>query len=601
MTVHPRLGRNLSKKTEDELMRLTALVLIFGITALLPLAAQSRGNGAVQCPVVKVEAERLPDMNLPRMGHTVLCLNGEPTAIGGHTTNFVPTPTLEYFKDGKWHLVDMAFSHDDGCAVELSTGKVLIFGGHEKNLGIGQTFEAEFYDPKTRECQGFASIDTKRALASALAMDDGRAIIAGNWYHKDDIEMYDGKVGFMHVKDVSVGRCSPYILRIAKDDAIIIGGGDTIGQQITHPVADRLRGELYHVPLLDTWRMLTGFIPYPSSFIFIGDEAKGDYSYLLPVKNDEGQIAIARVTNGEFSLLQTDVSIPKTCQWGEINYYLNFLVDRKCQRAYLLGMDAQAAVAPSGKARIYVVAIDYATTPAHLTLYYTDVLSDASNANPPLLTPDGDIMLMGGAPEGSYFKPTAATWLLHVSPYSHKAGARWPLWAWLLVVLMFAAVTAGLITIYRRRKRNQAVETPQSVTVEEPVTALDMPEEEPHEVPDDAIDSAELMQRLGQLMEEQQLFLKPDLKVTEIASTLGTSRNVLSNAIKTHRNCTFPQFINTYRIAYAQELMRHQPNLKMTEVYMVSGFSSETSFYRTFKTITGFTPTEWKCKNDSAN
>ena len=126
-------------------MRLTALVLLFGIMALLPLAAQSRGNGAVQCPVVKAEAERLPDMNLPRMGHTVLCLNGEPTAIGGHTTNFVPTPTLEYFKDGKWHLVDMAFSHDDGCAVELSTGKVLIFGGHEKNLGVGQTYEAEFY------------------------------------------------------------------------------------------------------------------------------------------------------------------------------------------------------------------------------------------------------------------------------------------------------------------------------------------------------------------------------------------------------------------------------------------------------------------------
>ena len=557
-------------------MRGIILSILYYLTALLSLAAQPGGKSAVSCPVVKIEAERLPDLNVPRGGHSILLVNGEPTVIGGHTTNYVPTATIEYFKDGKWNLLPSAFTHDNGCAVELSTGKVLIFGGHEKNLGIGQTYEAEFYDPKTRECEGFASTDTKRALASVMAMDDGRAIIAGNWYHKDDIEMYDG-------------------------NAIIIGGGDTIGQQITHPVADRLHGEPYHVPLLETWRMLTGFIPYPSSCIFIGDEAKGDYSYLLPVKNDEGQMAIARVTNGEFSLLQTDVSIPKTCQWGEINYYLNFLVDRKCQRTYLLGMDAQAAVDPSGKARIYVVAIDYATTPAHLTLYYTDVLSDASNANPPLLTPDGDIMLMGGAPEGSYFKPTAATWLLHVSPYSHKAGARWPLWAWLLVALMLAAVTAGLITIYRRRKRNQAVETPQSVTVEEPVTALDMPQEEPHEAPDDAIDSAELMQRLGQLMEEQQLFLKPDLKVTEIASTLGTSRNVLSNAIKTHRNCTFPQFINTYRIAYAQELMRHQPNLKMTEVYMVSGFSSETSFYRTFKTITGFTPTEWKCKNDSAN
>ena len=569
--------------------------------ALLPLAAQSQNNGAVQCPVVKVEAERLPDMNVPRFGHTVLCLNGEPTVIGGHTTNFVPTPTLEYYKDGAWHLVDMAFTHDDGCAVELSTGKVLIFGGHEKNLGIGQTYEAEFYDPKTRECQGFASTDTKRAMTSAMAMDDGRAIIAGNWYHKDDIEMYDGKVGFQHVKDVSIGRCSPYILRISKDDAIILAGGDTIAQQITLPVVDRLRGEPYHVPLLETWRMLIGFRPYPSSNIFIGDEAKGDYSYLLPVRNDEEQMAIARVTNGEFSLLQTDVPIPKACQWGEITYYLNFLVDRKFQRAYLLGMDAKASVAASGKARIYVVAIDYVTTPAHVTLYYTDVLSDAASANPPLLTPDGDIMLMGGAPEGSYFKPTAATWLLHVSPYDHKASARWPLWAWLLVVLAFAALTAGLMMLYRHRKRNQVEETPQSVTVEEPVTALNMPQEETHEAPDDAPDSAELMQRLDQLMEEQRLFLKPDLKVTEVASALGTSRTVLSNSIKTHHNCTFPQFVNTYRIAYAQELMRTQPNLKMTEVYMASGFSSETSFYRIFKSITGFTPTERKCKNDSVN
>lgn len=582
-------------------MRLTTLILLYGIVALLPLAALSQNNGAVQCPVVKIEAKRLPDMNIPRFGHTVLCLNGEPTVIGGHTTNFVPTPTLEYYKDGAWHLVDMAFAHDNGCAVELSTGKVLIFGGHEKNLGIGQTFEAEFYDPKTRECEGFASTDTKRALASVMAMDDGRAVIAGNWYHKDDIEMYDGKLGFKHVKDVSIGRYSPYILRIAKDDAIIFGGGDTIGQQITLPVVDRLRGEPCHVPLLETWRMLTGFRPYPSSCFFIGDEAKGDYSYLIPVKNDEGQMAIARVTNGEFSLLQTDVPIPKTSQWDEINYFLYLLVDRKCQRAYLLGMDARATAVLNGKARIYVIAIDYATAPAHLTLCYTDVLSDATNCNPPLLTPDGDIMLMGGAPEGTYFKPTAATWLLHVSPYGHKASAGWPLWAWLLVALTIAALTAGLMTLYRHRKRSQVEETPQSVTLEESVAALDMPEQETNEAPDDAIDSAELMQRLVQLMQEQRLFLKPDLKVTDIASTLGTSRTVLSNAIRTHHNCTFPQFVNNYRIAYAQELMRHQPNLKMTEVYMASGFSSETSFYRTFKTITGFTPTEWKCKNDSVN
>ena len=169
---------------------------MYCLTVLLSLAAQSQGNGAVQCPVVKIEAERLADLNMPRYGHTVLLLNGEPTVIGGHTTNFVPTPTLEYYKDGKWHLVPTAFTHDDGCAVELSTGKVLIMGGHKENMGVGQSFEVELYDPLTRTSEGFASLDTKRAMLSALALDDGRAVIAGNWYHKDAIEIYDGKVSF---------------------------------------------------------------------------------------------------------------------------------------------------------------------------------------------------------------------------------------------------------------------------------------------------------------------------------------------------------------------------------------------------------------------
>ena len=141
--------------------------------------AMPQGNNDVKCPVVKVQAEQLPDLNVPRSGHSVLLLNGEPTVIGGHTTNFVPTPTLEYYKDGKWHLVSTAFTHDDGCAVELATGKVLIMGGHKENMGIGQSFEVELYDPLTHTSEGFASLDTKRAMLSALALDYGRVVIAG--------------------------------------------------------------------------------------------------------------------------------------------------------------------------------------------------------------------------------------------------------------------------------------------------------------------------------------------------------------------------------------------------------------------------------------
>ena len=557
---------------------------MYCLTVLLSLAAQSQGNGAVQCPVVKIEAERLADLNMPRYGHTVLLLNGEPTVIGGHTTNFVPTPTLEYYKDGKWHLVPTAFTHDNGCAVELSTGKVLIMGGHKENMGVGQSFEVELYDPLTRTSEGFASLDTKRAMLSALALDDGRAVIAGNWYHKDAIEIYDGKVSFLPVKGVSIARSTPFILQTAKDDAMIIGGADTVGRPITVPAADFLQGEPCHVPLLEEWRIPPVVLMWPSSASFIGDKFKGDYSYLLLITNDEGQLAIARVTNGVFTLLPTDVPIPRSSQWGEI-YYKGILVDRQCQRAYLVGDDLRhESVNPSITTRVYVVAIDYATEPAGLTFCYTDVLDDTDIDNI-ILTADGDLMLTGGTPQGSYFKPTAATWLIHISPRSQTAGVRFSWWMWTLLALAIAAMALGLTWLYRRMKNKPMIET------ETPTVT---PNKEIREAPDTGMDYTVLMQRICLLMEQQQLFMNPNLKITDLATVLGTNRSAISNCINSQRNCSFPQFINTYRVAYAQELLHSQPDIKMAEVWVKAGFSSEASFYRIFKAITGTTPSAWK-------
>ena len=107
------------------------------------------------CMVRKIEAERLADLNVPRSAHTAFCVNGEVTVVGGHTTNFVPTATAEYFKDGRWHLVETAFPHDNGICVVLSSGKVILGGGSEKPLGIGQTFPVEEYDPTTHTFRAF--------------------------------------------------------------------------------------------------------------------------------------------------------------------------------------------------------------------------------------------------------------------------------------------------------------------------------------------------------------------------------------------------------------------------------------------------------------
>ena len=565
---------------------------------MLPLAATPQGNKAGKCPVVKVQAERLSDLNVPRAGHSLLLVNGEPTAIGGHTSNFVPTATIEYYSDGKWHLVPSAFTHDNGFAVQLSSGKVLIGGGHERNLGIGQSFEVELYDPLTHTCEGFGSLDTKRAMASALALDSNRAVIAGNWHHYDAIEMYDGHDGFTPVKPTRCGRATPFILRTAKDDAIIFSPIDSKGFHTPHPLIDRLSGEPYHDPLLEAWGLLLRYNKDQTK-AFIGNEAKGDYSYLMMVENEQEQAAIVRVTNGEFSLLPTDVPVPMTCQWGRIYYYSQIYADRQSRRAYLLGTDPDKRCQPLklDSARIYILTIDYATSPARLTLGYTDVFSDL-DIEFALLTEDGNLMVVGGIPTLSNFKPTAATWLLHVSPSAQATGITptfksLPLWGWTLAILAIAALAALLWLQRRRKNRNQAPDAVAVSTEGSPVAheALVVDSLNASEIGEDR---AMLMSRICQIMEEQRLYLNPNLKVSDIATALGTNRNSISSCINSQRDCTFPQFVNTYRVAHAQELLRNQPDLKIADVCLASGFSSEASFYRIFKTVSGTTPTDWR-------
>ena len=65
-------------------------------------------------PFTHMEHERLPELNIPREAHGLALSGGEYTVFGGHTTGFVPTPTAEYYRNGKWHVVVKAIIHYEG-------------------------------------------------------------------------------------------------------------------------------------------------------------------------------------------------------------------------------------------------------------------------------------------------------------------------------------------------------------------------------------------------------------------------------------------------------------------------------------------------------
>jgi AraC-like DNA-binding protein len=56
---------------------------------------------------------------------------------------------------------------------------------------------------------------------------------------------------------------------------------------------------------------------------------------------------------------------------------------------------------------------------------------------------------------------------------------------------------------------------------------------------------------------------------------------------------SFSDFINTYRVRYAEQLMLSNPSLTQAVVSEASGFIHNSSFIRVFKHLEGCTPTQW--------
>ena len=555
--------------------------------ALLTIGVlQATADNRKVCPFIKVVPERMPDLNIPRFGNNVFYHNDELTVIGGHTSGFVPTATAEYLDNGQWHQLQTVYPHDTGCALLLKSGKVLLAGGFEQPLGIGQTFVVEMYDPVTHTFDGFGCMTKKRTSFSGLELDSGKVVLSGNWYHDDGIEIFDGMHNFTQFKDVSQQRAFPYIFQIAQDDAIIFGSTDNYGNPIDSIIIDRLKGEPFTAPLFNEWKPL--YIPLAKRWddSSIGNAPQKHYAYLFPVVNSDGQLAIAKAEGTYFSLLPTVCPIPMQSQWGEIGYYTQVLIDQKAQCGYILGTDKDL----SNDDRQYILCIDYGQAtqgkPCPLTLYYTDPLPNMGICTP-ILTPDGDLILAGGKANDNAsdnFHPVSHVMLFRFGSQNTAIATQPVLWLWLsgiLAVILLAAILTYFF-IYRHRDKNW-------LPTSQPTSAAA------------STDDNTLMQRLLQLMDEQKPYLNSELKVADIAQELGASSRSISDSIKAARNCNFSDFINNYRIEYAKHLLRDNPDMKLSEIYLRSGFASEATFFRIFKANTGSTPSEWKNRIDSQN
>ncbi|MBO5579639.1 MAG: helix-turn-helix domain-containing protein [Prevotella sp.] len=547
------------------------ILLIIALMTTSKATADDVGNA--KCPIIKLEAERLPDMTVPRSGHSAFLANGEVTVVGGHTSGFVLTPTAEYFEDGKWHQLQTVYTHDGGISIVMKSGLVLLAGGFKDNLGIGQSFEVELYDPATHQSKGFGCLDQKRVAGAAVELDSGRVMITGNWYTNDGIEIFDGKTTLSHVRDVTQSHYLPHLFRTSDGDVLIVAGYDNHGESIDTIVVDRLYGEPFRNELFDNWHPLHYDLAQHSDDSFIGDETKGEFRYLMPVENKDGQLAIIDVRDTIFTPLPTSAPIPMNSQWGDIKYITPVYADRQHQRGYIVGFDKTS--------HLYALCIDYARNPATLKLYHTDPLPEAGMLTIPVLTAEGNLMLTGGIgtePNGN-FSPKASVWLLRFNDEGSEATASTNGWLWGLLAagLLLAFV---VFFVLKRRKPQPQQES------EEPSEAVTKGDEQ-------------LMQRICHLMDEKQLYLQQGLKVSDIASALGINSRYVSDCVKAVRGCSLTQFVNEYRVEHAKRLLLERPEMKISTVAIESGFTNDKAMTRYFKEQTGMTPTEWKNDNQA--
>ena len=109
--------------------------------------------------------------------------------------------------------------------------------------------------------------------------------------------------------------------------------------------------------------------------------------------------------------------------------------------------------------------------------------------------------------------------------------------------------------------------------------------------------------RLMEYLEKEKPYLKPNVKIVDIADDLQTNKAYLSRIINSYFKKNFSQFINWYRVRDAMDSFVKEPDIDITTMAGRSGFQSMTTFNTAFTRYTGMTPGEWckKYKNEMRN
>lgn len=106
----------------------------------------------------------------------------------------------------------------------------------------------------------------------------------------------------------------------------------------------------------------------------------------------------------------------------------------------------------------------------------------------------------------------------------------------------------------------------------------------------------DIVQQLQVLLEEEKVYLDPDVTVKKLAKKMGTNRATLSHVVNQYFNKSFPALINQYRVNEALRLLTDgaTKDWKLEVIGEMCGYRNRQVFHSAFKREMGITPNHFR-------
>ena len=181
---------------------------------------------------------------------------------------------------------------------------------------------------------------------------------------------------------------------------------------------------------------------------------------------------------------------------------------------------------------------------------------------------------------------------------------KWTIIIFLKVIITLITSLSIFVILFQRRKKREsatAVRHYEEILklkkeVHPQHTESEKSDEKANEKADE---SKQLASDIQQLFETEKIYRQQGLSVDDVATRLEVPPRLLSNAISQHYQKNFMEYVNTFRVEEAIEMLKQQnkgekyAHLTIQAIGEEVGFNGKTTFYRAFNQIVGVTPSEY--------